>query len=369
VRIFGWSIAVTVVVLAAAWWWGGPEVAAVVAILGVLEVSLSFDNAVVNATVLKRMSHLWQRLFLTVGIVIAVFGMRLLFPVLLVAITAQLSPVEALQLAIENPAAYSQELAEARPAIASFGGIFLLMIFLDFLLQDREHKWITWVERPLSRLGGMESLSVAISLAVLLGTAAYIAVPEDSQTVLIAGCAGLLTYLLVNGLAGFFELEADPTDEEAAGISGPGREAAGAVAATGKAAFFLFMYLELLDASFSFDGVVGAFAITSDIFVIAAGLGIGAFYVRSMTIFLVERGTLSRFVFLEHGAHYAIGALAALLLISIAHEVPELVSGLIGVGFIAVALLSSVLRNRRLAARQEASAAGPAAGSQANTPG
>ena len=108
---------------------------------------------------------------------------------------------------------------------------------------------------------------------------------------------------------------------------------------------------------------------SSDIFVIAAGLGIGAFYVRSMTIFLVERGTLSRFVFLEHGAHYAIGALAALLLISIAHEVPELVSGLIGVGFIAVALLSSVLRNRRLAARQEASAAGPAAGSQANTPG
>jgi hypothetical protein len=235
--------------------------------------------------------------------------MRLLFPVLLVAITAQLSPVEALQLAIENPAAYSQELAEARPAIASFGGIFLLMIFLDFLLQDREHKWITWVERPLSRLGGMESLSVAISLAVLLGTAAYIAVPEDSQTVLIAGCAGLLTYLLVNGLAGFFELEADPTDEEVAGISGPGREAAGAVAATGKAAFFLFMYLELLER----PSASTAWSVRSRSrrrFVIAAGWG-SRFYVRSMTIFLVERGRCR--VRLPRAWGCAIRALAALL--------------------------------------------------------
>ena len=123
--------------------------------------------------------------------------------------------------------------------------------------------------------------------------------------------------------------------------------------ATGKAAFFLFLYLELLDASFSFDGVIGAFAITSDPIIIAIGLGVGAMYVRSLTIYLVNKGTLANYVYLEHGAHWAIGALAVLLLVTIGHHIPEVVTGLIGVGFIAAAFYWSVRENRRKSASGE----------------
>jgi hypothetical protein len=69
-------------------------------------------------------------------------------------------------------------------------------------------------------------------------------------------------------------------------------------------------------------------------------------------VFLVRKGTLSEYVYLEHGALWAIGALAVLLLITMRYEVPEVVTGLIGVGFIAAAFASSVVRNRREAAAE-----------------
>lgn len=343
-RVFGWSFAVTAVVFVAAFALGGPEVLGLVAILSVLEISLSFDNAVVNATVLQRMSGWWQKIFLTVGVLIAVFGMRLIFPLLIVAVTAGLSPSEAFQLAINDPDQYAAELTSAHPAIAAYGGIFLAMIFLDFVLESRELTWLSWIERPLAKLGAVEALSSVIALTGLVLAAEKLS-PENAQTILVAGIFGLITYLMVNGLAGFFEVEADPDDREIAGISGLASAAQGAMA-TGKAAFFLFMYLEVLDASFSFDGVIGAFAITSNIFIIAAGLGVGAMYIRSLTVYLVRQGTLDEYVYLEHGAHYAIGALAILLFFSVRYEIPDMVTGLIGVGFIALAFLSSVLRNR-----------------------
>ena len=344
-RIFGWSFGVTIGALAGAFYFGGAEVLAIVAILGILEISLSFDNAVVNATVLQRMSEWWQKIFLTVGVLIAVFGMRLIFPLLIVAVTTGLGPIEAFQLAVNDPEAYSAELTSAHPAIASFGGMFLAMIFLDFLFESREFTWLSWIEKPLARIGKVEALSTVVALTGLV-LAAEKLVPGEAQTVLVAGVLGLITYLAVNGLAGFFEVAADPDDDETSGISGPASAASGALA-TGKAAFFLFMYLEVLDASFSFDGVIGAFAITSNIFIIAAGLGVGAMYIRSLTVFLVRKGTLNEYVYLEHGAHYAIGALAVLLFFSVRFEIPEIVTGLIGIGFIALAFVSSLVRNRR----------------------
>ena len=154
-------------------------------------------------------------------------------------------------------------------------------------------------------------------------------------------------YLLVNGLANLFESEGDESDEDFAGISGPASSAKGAKAVVGKAAFFLFLYLEVLDASFSFDGVIGAFAVSNNVVIIAAGLGIGALFIRSLTVYLVKKGTLAEYVYLEHGAHYAIGALAVMLLVSIGTEISDYVTGLTGVFFIAVAFLSSVLKNRK----------------------
>ncbi|WP_028659529.1 DUF475 domain-containing protein [Nocardioides insulae] len=355
-RTFGWSFGITAAALIGALILGGPTAFVLVAVLSILEISLSFDNAVINAKILDRMSEFWQKMFLTVGILIAVFGMRLVFPLLLVALTAHLGPVETLDLAINDPDTYSHHLEEAHPAIASFGGMFLFLLFLDFVFEDREHTWLSWIERPLARIGALDQLSVVVALGTLIAAAEFLA--SDPGTVMIAGGLGIVTYLLVNGLGNLFEqsglAQAGIDEEEGAGgvvaTGGP----SSAVKATGKAAFFLFLYLEVLDASFSFDGVVGAFAITSDIFIIMVGLGVGAMYIRSITVYLVRRGTLNEYVYLEHGAHWAIGALAVIMLITINPDlhISEIVTGLIGVVFIGAAVTSSVIRNRRIPEEQ-----------------
>jgi hypothetical protein len=360
-RTFGWSFAVTALGLAFAGWQWGWEAFGIVLILSILEISLSFDNAVVNAGILKRMNAFWQRIFLTLGILIAVFGMRLVFPVVIVAVSAKVGPVEAVQLALDDPGRYEDLVTDAHPAIAAFGGMFLLMIFLDFILEDREIKWLAWLERPLARLGKIDMLAACLALIALLATALTFAThahvstghADKTATVLLSGVAGLITYLVVGGLSGYFEdrieEEEEHEHEEEEKARAEGRPVT-VVALAGKAAFFLFLYLEVLDASFSFDGVIGAFAITNHIFWMALGLGIGAMYVRSLTVYLVRQGTLDDYVYLEHGAHYAIGALAAILLITIQHQISEIITGLIGVVLIAASFLASVRRNRALEA-------------------
>ncbi|EKX61247.1 DUF475 domain-containing protein [Streptomyces ipomoeae] len=361
-KTFGWSFAVTALGLVAAVLFGGWTAFGIVAILSILEISLSFDNAVVNAGILKKMNAFWQKIFLTVGILIAVFGMRLVFPVVIVAISAQLGPIEAVDLALSDKDRYQELVTDAHPAIAAFGGMFLLMIFLDFVFEDREIKWLAWLERPLAKLGKVDMLSACIAMVVLLITSMTFATNahqhggahvDKAQTVLISGLAGLITYLVVGGLSGYFEdkleeeEEREHEEEEEAERSGKPRSA---VALAGQAAFFMFLYLEVLDASFSFDGVIGAFAITNDIVLMALGLGIGAMYVRSLTVYLVRQGTLDDYVYLEHGAHYAIGALAAILLVTIQYEINEIITGLIGVVLIGASFWSSVRRNKALEA-------------------
>jgi uncharacterized protein len=349
-RTFAGSFGVTVVALVAAFFYGGPSALVLAAILGVLEVSLSFDNAVVNATVLRTLSEFWRKIFLTVGVLIAVFGMRLIFPILIVSATAGLSPWRVVDLAMQagdpdTPGTYGYLLHEAHPAIAAFGGAFLLLLFLDFVFEERDLTWLTWLERPLAKLGKLDQLSVVVTLVLITG-AAYGFAPDDQvATVLVSGVLGTITYILVNGLSSFFE--AHEEEREEAEEKAAGRAAGEIVLKVGKAAFASFLYLEVLDASFSFDGVVGAFAITSDPIIIALGLGIGAMFIRSLTVYLVKKGTLDDYVYLEHGALWAIGALALILLITIRYEVPEVVTGLIGVAFIVAAFLSSIARNRR----------------------
>jgi hypothetical protein len=362
-RTFGGSFGVTIAALVAAFFYGGPSALVLAAILGVLEVSLSFDNAVVNATVLRTMGAFWRKMFLTVGVLIAVVGMRLIFPILIVSATASLSPVRVVTLALQagdpdTPGTYGFLLREAHPAIAAFGGAFLLLLFLDFIFEEREITWLSWLERPLARIGKLDQLAVVVTLGLVVG-AAYLFAPGDKiDTVLLSGVLGTVVYILVNGLGSFFESddEEEGAEDDVPGIHGDAETVAGAVERpnaravvlkVGKVAFASFLYLEVLDASFSFDGVVGAFAITSDPIIIALGLGIGAMFIRSLTVFLVNKGTLDDYVYLEHGALWAIGALAIILLTTIRFDVPEVVTGLIGVGFIAAAFISSLVRNRR----------------------
>jgi hypothetical protein len=340
-RDFRFSFLVSAICLGAAGWWGHHSGMGIwpalwlTLVLGVLEVSLSFDNAVVNAGVLKTMSPLWQKLFLTVGIFVAVFGMRLLFPIVIVAIATDMRIGPVVKLALDEPGKYSQALTDHYASIAAFGGMFLLLVFLRFLF-DRKRKshWLGTIERLLGALGKADAMAVIVAIASLMGTKFFLP-PDVFDDVLFAGLGGILLFLLVDSIDALF--------------SGRGT-GGGPVKRSGAAAF---VYLEVLDASFSFDGVIGAFAITRDVVIIMLGLAIGAMFVRSLTVHLVHRGTLDRFVYLEHGAHYAIGALAVIMLVGTVHHVPEVVTGLIGVGFIVASLWSSIRHRRHASAAIE----------------
>ena len=357
-RYFGISILLTVVALATAAMFVGTAALLAVAVLGVLELCLSFDNAVVNAKVLRRMSPLWRKLFLYVGIFIAVFGMRLLLPIVLVAVTARLSISEVWNLALSDSAAYAAKVDAASPAIYTFGGIFLLMIFLNFLFdEDRDIHWLAPIERRLAKGGKLPYLEVVIALAAIYG-GSQLADPHEYGTVLLSGLAGLFTYLLIGGINELMDQSDDGedggADDEAAATAKAATGASAATKAVAGAGLAAFLYLEVLDASFSFDGVIGAFALSSDIFVIALGLGIGAFWVRSLTIFMVDKGTLQEYRYLEHGAMWAIGVLAAIMILELRFHISEYVTGLTGLVFMVAAVVSSMVARRREAARQPA---------------
>lgn len=353
-RHFLFDIIFTIVCFFIAAWWGysrggmsGMLVAlGVTAILAVMEVSLSFDNAVVNASILKGWNDFWKKIFLTVGMLIAVFGMRLVFPIVIVAVTANLSMLEVIDLALNNPTKYSEHLNAHHAEISAFGGMFLLLVFLKFMFGDKEVHWFSWLESRLVKFSKVDAMSVFVALVVLMISMSWVDEAKES-VVLVAGIWGILVYLGVSVLSALLEGESNPDEIVYDAKGNPIANTAGVSSTILKGGIAGFMYLEVLDASFSFDGVIGAFAITSDVVIIMIGLAIGAMFVRSMTIYLVDKGTLSGFVYLEHGAHYAIGALAIIMLLSTKFHVPEIVTGLIGVAFIALSVYNSIQYNRR----------------------
>ncbi len=290
----------------------------IIAVLGVLETSLSFDNAVVNAKTLKDMDAKWRHRFLTWGMVIAVFGMRIVFPLAIVALAAHINPFAALTLAIEQPAEYERILTSAHVDIAAFGGAFLLMVALEFFLdKEKDSHWLSWLEIPLTKLSGLE-VAVTLLAVVLVGNACH-----EPLAFIFSGAMGIITHVAVDY---FGELMGEENEH-------------GHIVRTGLAGF---LYLEVLDASFSFDGVIGAFALSNNLFIIALGLGIGAMFVRSLTIMMVEKKTLEALAYLEHGAFWAILSLAGIMFASVFIHVPEAITGLIGAALIGASLASSL---------------------------
>ncbi|OTG88149.1 hypothetical protein B9T31_01110 [Acinetobacter sp. ANC 4558] len=354
-KYFGFSIIFTIVCLAISAYWGfthGPNAGvqamlsalSITAILAVMEVSLSFDNAVVNASVLRGWDHYWRMIFLTVGIVIAVFGMRLVFPIVIVAFTANMNMLEVVQMALNDPILYSERLIAHHAEIAAFGGAFLLLVCLNFFLDSgKDTHWFRWLERRLANLANVPAMSVFLALVALLIMAMNVG-EAKRLAVTMAGIWGIVIYIGVQVLSHLLGGEPE-VDENGNAV---GHDTNGTSTGVIKAGIGGFIYLEVLDASFSFDGVIGAFAITSDVVIIMLGLAIGAMFVRSMTIYLVEKGTLDAYVFLEHGAHYAIGALAFIMLASgTGIHVPEVVTGLIGVAFIVWAIVASIQYSKK----------------------
>ncbi|HEY0961472.1 MAG TPA: DUF475 domain-containing protein [Pseudomonadales bacterium] len=341
-RFFKVSIVFTIVclLLGVAYGWfqtgtigGTASLLWIILVLSVLEVSLSFDNAVVNASVLKDMDKIWQRRFLTWGMLIAVFGMRIVFPLVIVALAAGLNPVEAVTLSLNDPERYEAIVSGAHVPIAGFGGAFLAMVGLSFFFDgEKDVHWIVWIEQRLKTFSNIKAVEIAVLLIVLylvsrsLGT-------EEALAFILSGCLGLVTFIGVEAMGTLLEMR-----EEMLAMQG-------AVVRSGLGGF---LYLNILDASFSFDGVIGAFALSNNMVVIALGLSIGAMFVRSMTIMLVEKGTLAEYRYLEHGAFWAIITLGMIMLLSARYEIPETLTGLIGAVLIAASLWWSIRHKRRM---------------------
>lgn len=343
-----WPLVVTVlgIVLAGYLGWefsgttgGALSFLLIAAVLAVLEISLSFDNAIVNANKLKEMTPAWQRRFLTWGILIAVFGMRIVFPLLIVVIAAKIGPIAAVKLAATDPAQYADLIRDAHLPIAAFGGAFLMLVALSFFFdQSKQVDWIGKLERFLRRCGSVRGMEVGFVLIFILFFVWLLPVRDEKLFMFSAMC-GIVTFLAVDALGHLLDKW--------------GKSDSSATRSTAQAGIGGFLYLEVLDASFSFDGVIGAFALTQNLFLIAIGLGIGAMYVRSMTVMLVERGTLAEFRYLEHGAFWSILTLSIIMFGQTMWHLPEVVTGLLGAGFIATAFVSSILWNKKHRAETE----------------
>lgn len=319
-RLFFYPTLSAVVALALVLFASGPSAFFIAALLILLEVTLSFDNAIVNAKVLKDMSPIWQTRFLTWGIAMAVVGTRVILPILIVSAVAVLSPIVVAQIALSDSGAYSALLRDSHEAISAFGAAFLLMVSLKFFFDvEKQVHWIHQIERHLSRWGNIEAIEVALVLTFLLVVSAF--VPLYGFTILTAGGIGIVLFIIMEGLTS--AMRAGSAEITRNGIVG-------------------FMYLNTLDSAFSLDGVVGAFAITTDLLTIAVGLGIGVYFVRTMTVYLVREGTMSTLVYLEHGAHWAIFGLGSSMALSLVTPVPQVVTAGIGLIFIGASYLSSV---------------------------
>ena len=323
-KSFSFSLAASLLVFGYVLVAMGAGAGVVTLILAAIELAFSFDNAIINAKILTHISPMWQKLFLSLGIIIAIFGVRALLPVVIVGLSARIPLGTVADLALHHPLGYAHELELARPAITAFGGAFLLMLSLHFFISDREVHWIRAIERPLSRYVRWW-LPLLISLIVVAGLS-FLPGNKHAHTALVAGTIGLLSYGAINGFIALM-------NRLFGGNSGGER--------VGWAAFATFFYLELLDASLSFDGVIGAFAITNEVVLIAAGLGIGAIWVRSLTVYMVRQRTLEAYKYLEHGAHYAITVLAITMLLGVVVEVPDFLTGVLCLGLIAAAVVTS----------------------------
>ena len=336
-RIFAISGIITISSLVLIYVYLGVEAAFVAFMLMIIEITFSFDNAIINARVLATMSPFWQKMFITIGMLIAVFGMRVIFPILIVMLSAGLPWGEVINLALNNPDKYAEVLHHAHPSIASFGGMFLLMLTLHFFFDnERTVHWLGKIERPL-QVVGRKWLHAVVSTFILIIIASLPFNHYPNET-LVAGLIGIITYALIHGASEVFTKHRE--------VSAKKKGLAKMAQATGVAGFISFMYLEVLDASFSFDGVIGAFAVTKDVLLIAVGLGIGALWVRSLTLYLVHHKVLDVYRYLEHGAHYVIGILAATLLAGLFFEIPEAIAGLIGIVVIGLSIASSITYNK-----------------------
>ena len=324
-KYFYSSFVMTALGLLIAFFIGGVQSLLVCLLLGLLELSLSIDNAVVNAKVLDSIDEKWCWRFFYFGLPIAVFGLRFFFPLALVALATSHGIGDTLHLALYDRDLYHSALEAHEEKIYAFGSGFLLVVFLGFIFdKERDLSWIHVIEDSLV-IARLKRLPIWLASIVVV---AIFVIVSLGVTMLFGDFrwAMVIWYFIVAALL----CVAIKLLDSKLGTEGV------------RNGLFGFVYLELIDASFSFDGVLGAFALSNDIVLIMIGLGLGAVFVRSITLYLVAGRTLQKLAYLEHGAHYAIFVLAILLFLRVLVEVNEVVTGLLGMCFIAASVVCSL---------------------------
>jgi hypothetical protein len=263
----------------------------IVAGLIVFEVVNSVDNAIVNASVLKTMSLVWRKRFLLIGIVTSVFLVRFILPLIIVWISVPGISGQDLFLAFTGQSAVAAEAIEAqKPLILMFGGVFLLYLYFHWLFLEKKEP--LFIERFLKEKHGVWFFAFA---AIILVLVMYLA--RFNSMMMLAAAIGSATFFILYGLKQTAE------ESERNLVAG-----AGNMSDASK-----FLYLEVLDMTFSFDGVIGAFAFTINLILILIGIGIGALVVRELTIRGID--TIAKYRYLKNGALTSIGFLGLFMVV------------------------------------------------------
>jgi len=294
---------------------------ALVVILGlvVFEVVNSVDNAIVNAYVLKTMSAKWRRIFLIWGMFFAVFVVRGVLPFLVVWLTVPgIGFAEAFHAMFSSSPEVAEAIEAGRPLILMGAGVFLFLLYLHWLFLE-EKKPFYWLDRVVKPHYGIWFFGfAAIMLVGLLYAASY------NPMLMLSAAIGNAAFFILYG----FREQAEKQSERL-------MKGAGSMGDLSK-----LLYLEVLDMSFSFDGVLGAFAFTTSVPLILIGNGIGALVVREMTLRSVDRVALYRY--LKNGAMTSIGILGLVIVYeSFGHELPEFLPTLVTLFFVGFAFWKS----------------------------
>ncbi|GMX58804.1 MAG: DUF475 domain-containing protein [Candidatus Microsyncoccus archaeolyticus] len=266
--------------------------------LCVFETICSIDNAIINAHVLKTVSEKYRKIFLFWGIIFAVFIVRGVLPFLIVWITSpSLSVVDVFSSAFSSNELVAESLEKSKPLLLLGGGAYLFLVFLSWLFLE-EKKCVFLVERFIHRQGVWFYAIASIFTTITV----YFAL-KVNPILALALTIGVSAFFITDG----FKKSAEEKEKE--------------LMQGNLSAWSKLLYLEVLDASFSIDGVIGAFAFTMSIPLIIIGNGLGAFIVRDLTIKGIDK--ISKYAYLKNGAMYSIGLMGSLMVLeSFGQEFP-----------------------------------------------
>ncbi|MFA5086257.1 MAG: DUF475 domain-containing protein [Candidatus Paceibacterota bacterium] len=304
------------------------EILVIVLGLCVFEVISSVDNAIINAHVLKTMPDKFRRIFMFWGILFAVFVVRGLLPFAIIWITdPSLSIAQVFSSALSSSEAVEDSLDASKPLLLLGGGSYLFLVFLAWLFLE-EKKCLFWLEKFIHRQGVWFYAFASIFTTLIV----YFTI-QVNPILALAATIGVSAFFITDG----FKKNAEEKEKEL--LSG------------NMSAWSKILYLEVLDASFSIDGVIGAFAFTMSIPLIILGNGLGALVVRQLTIKGID--TISKYAYLKNGAMYSIGLLGMMMVLeSFGHEYPFWLVPLCTVSLLSFFMIYSVRELKKTAACQ-----------------